>query len=153
MKAIFLDVDGVLYRYFEDRFDFDFKTVNNLVKLCKKSKARVVISSTWRHNPDLLIKLMNHLRDFDEFWNIRVIGATPDLSYDETLDQKELRGCEIHKWIAQHDSQNSDKIENYCIIDDDSDFFLSQKDHHVLTNIHHGFDHAALARAMEILKD
>lgn len=144
IKIIFLDIDGVLngydlrehilYRLWKlvrnkkiKEFirkksfisDIDERRVKKLAKICKKTGAKIVISSSWRNN--LLDKNGNRLMEFDDhkkFWKlmdkyrIEVIGKTPHST------AKSKREDEILSWL----SHNQDKydIENFIIFDDES---------------------------------
>lgn len=158
MKIIFLDIDGVLngwdfseyvkyniwniipskkikdfIRRLSHYTDVDKKRVKRLGKICKKTGAKVVLSSSWRNG------LFHHtgIRHYDSdrnklFWNlmdkyhIEVIGKTPRLrtSYK--------REDEIKAWLSEHDGE----IENYIILDDEDADLQSFIGNHLIKTSH-----------------
>lgn len=128
-KIIFLDIDGVL-NVMSQEFDdygqlFNPIFVKNLADIIEKTNAKLVISSTWRYSG---------LKQMVNMWKYRnlpgeIIGITPDLYKD--VD----RGDEIKAWLEK----NIDKVDNYCIIDDDEDMLTEQLNNFVKTsgNIDH----------------
>lgn len=135
MNIVFLDIDGVLNteRWIKEQYyktgkphsmhysEFDPICMHNLKKLVEETNSYIVISSTWR--------LCDHKTD--EGWNAlmlrlnqvgiedRVIGYTPSLRM-EFNGSYCCRGHEIQKWLDGNIDKN---IENFVIIDDDSDMF------------------------------
>src|ERR1700736_3322230 len=77
MKVIFLDIDGVLnctktpnprkFPYIVDR-----RLLRRFERLVARTKAKVVLSSTWRYDPAGLFSARH--------WGIRFIDVIPDLS-------------------------------------------------------------------------
>lgn len=51
-KVIFLDVDGVLHNAYEGDTIFDEKCMLLLKDLVEKTRAKIVLSSSWREYPD-----------------------------------------------------------------------------------------------------
>lgn len=140
MKVIFLDIDGVLngwdlseyvkyniwnivpskkikdfIRSLSHYTDVDKKRVKRLGKICKKTGAKVVLSSSWRNG----LLNYNGTRHYDSdinklFWNlidkyrIEVIDKTPRLrtSYK--------REDEIKAWLSEHS-----EVDNFIILDDE----------------------------------
>ena len=162
MKVIFLDIDGVLnvigQGYDEFGQIFHPHLEKNLDTIIKETNAKIVISSTWR---------INGLETMKRMWKYRniageVIDITPtevdvvNRGTCEFFDQVD-RGYEIQQWI----DDNKDKIESYCIIDDDNDMLPSQQDNFVRTanNIKHsdcvdigyGLTKECAKKAIEIL--
>jgi len=170
MKLIFLDIDGVLNhesyyknRPSEHRDEFGelfcpnaSLFINELIKL---NEAKIVISSTWRGSG---------LKVMQEMWQARkmngeVIGITPHLDH-------RFRGLEIKAYLKdkhgfyhlnwneqqQLDIMKSSKIENYIIIDDDSDMTYTQRNHfiHVLPSPRNkeGFNKEYFVKANQVLK-
>ena len=132
-KIIFLDIDGVLNVYCQDRDEygctFHKHFEDNLKLIIEQTNAKIVISSTWR---------MSGLEIMQEMWKSRglageIIDITPtevDVVEQGTCEFYDLvcRGHEIQQWIDTHN------ILTYCIIDDDSDMLESQKDNFVKTS-------------------
>lgn len=154
MKAIFLDIDGVLNYtqwYISDRNpgnlygqegDIDPMCVERILRIVKETGAKVVISSDWRiawEGTLVRLERMGLTRDI-------VIDKTPELiwrmiSRDDYMRDEDFynernyeysRGHEIDIWLAEHP-----ECTNYCIIDDRTDFTEDQQPHfiHVDSNI------------------
>lgn len=138
MKIIFLDIDGVLnthesmYRRYFNRdvcleeeiglerpmyHELSYYSTRLLSDIIKEVDANIVISSTWRYHwePQEMEKIMKY---FGFEHDNKVIGSTDILS-------GQPRGIEIQKWL---DDNKHLGIENFIIIDDDSDMeHLSDK--------------------------
>jgi hypothetical protein len=158
MKIIFLDIDGVMncenaYRSGECRYvewtnhrgDKDHHQAfcswskELLNKLIDETNAKIVISSTWRSSGIEFMKSVWEL----EGMHGEIIGLTPNFR-GEVNGYTIPRGCEIDKWLGDNgfshinwdkDTQqeyiNKTGIENYIIIDDDSDMLYGQRNHFV----------------------
>lgn len=153
LNVIFLDFDGVLNipPYIgRDNFGhiFNNSCIHNLDTIIKKTGAKIVISSTWR---------MDGIEVMKEMWVKRnlpgeVIGCTPK-TYVENITESGLilvhstRGAEIQEYIDIND------IENYCIIDDDSDMLPSQMDNFVKCNFKTGLTKSLADLAIDILNN
>lgn len=182
MKIIFLDIDGVLncqdaYQAGECRYVTWFNDLGEqehysafcswskewLNKLIEETGAKIVISSTWRRSGLDFMKKVWEL----EGMSGEIIGVTP--SFRSAVDGYTIpRGCEIEKWLndagfkhinwsreKQEKKMESSGIENYIIIDDDSDMLYKQRKHfiHVLPPPRNtrGFDRDHYVQAMGIL--
>ena len=129
-KIIFLDIDGVLnsfdnmhachaveYNHGPNSRDkhgqlFDERCVRWLNVLIKETGAKIVISSTWRHNG---LPAMRNL------WKDRNLpGEVFDITPDAVDAMDDSRGREIQMWL------NQNEVDTYCIIDDDSDMLSEQ---------------------------
>lgn len=131
MKIIFLDIDGVLnslsssmaYGGYPHTFEggpnneFDDIAVKLLQLFCWAYDVKLVISSTWR--------ISTLKSQFEEFLKIPVIGMTTT----KYVECKTARGWQIKAWLDNH------PVENYIILDDDSDMLPEQKDNFV--HCHH----------------
>lgn len=163
MKVIFLDIDGVLNGWDFPEYvkysiwsivsskktkdfirtklsryvDIDKKRVKRLGKICKKTGAKVVLSSSWRNG------LIHHTgaRYYDSdrnrlFWNlidkyhIEIIGKTPRL---ETSYKRE---DEIKAWLSEHENE----IENYIILDDEDADLQSFVCNHLVKTSHKDYE-------------
>lgn len=119
MQLIFLDIDGVLNNQIHlvpsnkhEDLEFDPSAIMNLKLVLTETKAKIVISSTWRlgRSIDELNELFKHYEINDV-----IIGKTPVLertTYGE-------RGLEIQSWIDNN--RDKYKIGSFIIIDDDND--------------------------------
>ena len=120
MKVIFLDIDGVLvtrnsikYQYLNFPDDtsirFSKNAVRNLNKLIRLTKAKIVISSTWR--------LFHSLEGLQNIFTKQKIKAKiiSTTSIERAPVEEDIpRGQKIADWLSQHP-----EVEKYVIIDDD----------------------------------
>lgn len=130
MKVIFLDIDGVLNSHrtyytlgnIDEWKCLDPIAVGLIRRLCEKTNAWVVISSTWR----ILYDIEEFKKNFEDIygWKIPLIDITENLSVP--------RGQEIQKWLDENN-----EVNEYVIIDDDSDMLPGQN--FVSVNVLHGF--------------
>lgn len=129
IKVIFLDIDGVLnYKSWRDhQLNYSMKNIEPvdpqkvklISKIIKKTKAKVVFSSSWRFimkpdNPQYNNKksrVYKVKRLFNKY-NIKIADVT---GCDFVSPDKKLfgRGCEIQTYLDNHP-----EIYNYAIIDD-----------------------------------
>ncbi len=148
MKVIFLDIDGVLNYtqwYVSDRNpgningqegDIDPMCVDRVLRICKETGAKVVISSDWRISWEgtlMRLERMGLTRDI-------VIDKTPELiwtrmsMHDYMLSEEDegyefSRGKEVDLWLEAHP-----ECTNFVIIDDRMDFTDEQEPHFVKVN-------------------
>lgn len=112
-KVIFLDIDGVLnslktfVKHPFSMLGIDKQYVKIFNRIIEETEAKVVLSSTWRHNPNWK-KIMK-----DNGLKCDFLGRTGDLNG--------IRGKEVKKWLEEHP-----ETTKYAILDDDSDFYSSQ---------------------------
>ena len=120
MKVIFLDIDGVLvtrnsikYQYLnfpdEPNIRFSKKAVKNLNKLVRLTKAKIVISSTWR-----LFHSLEKLQNIFEEQKIEGEIISTTSVEKATVEEDIPRGQKIADWLEQYP-----KVKQYVIIDDD----------------------------------
>jgi hypothetical protein len=137
-KVIFLDIDGVLNVCYGESDDygqlFHPHLVENLKTIIDATEAKIVISSTWRHNGLSTMKNMW----MDRMLPGQVIDITPDLNrkLKSGLWYSPIRGEEIKAWLSNNE------VDAYVIIDDDKDMLEEQLPNFVKTsgNTHH-LDH------------
>lgn len=147
MKVIFLDIDGVLNNH--DTLSEGIQIANTKCQLLKyivnATDAKIVLSSTWRMG-DLLssIERMIHVcgGPYKAF-----VGATPVLT--EIDGRQAIRGDEIDAWLKK----THHAIENYLIIDDDSDFHEHQKPFFIKTDMRTGLLSRDINKAIAILNN
>ena len=106
MKVIFLDIDGVLncaktpnprkFPYIVDR-----RLFRRFERLVARTKAKIVLSSTWRYDPAGLFSARH--------WGIRFIDVIPDMP-------GKPRRNEILAWLKHHP-----RVERFAVIDDEDD--------------------------------
>lgn len=133
MKIIFLDCDGVLNHhkcnFKSDHFPVDMECVNELNRITDVTKAKIVVSSSWRINKllDALIKLLKNKGVTGE-----IIGKT---NYLWDCDNKHLdRGKEIIQWLGE----NNIHLCNCIAIDDDSFDMKEVKENLIKTDFRNG---------------
>ena len=137
MKVIFLDIDGVLNHenFYESRFNTEIypngfgtyplcefcpESVDNLNKILEETGAKIVISSSWRFNENIDTILS-------------VVGVKQTI-FDKTpylgIKYGSLcRGKEIQDYLDNHP-----EIDDYVIIDDDTNMEPSQMTHFFQTS-------------------
>ena len=152
MKVIFLDIDGVLNnknhivkihrllgeeQYLDllrkiTELPFDYRSCELLQELIEKTNVEVILSSTWRLNPEApnIIK---------RYAGIEIKDITPRLNG--------IRGKEIQQYLDDHK-----EITNYVILDDDNDMLESQKEHFVKVNNKVGLTIKEIIQCENILK-
>lgn len=172
-RIIFLDIDGVLnHQKYYTSIDWEKRKTNHdefgeyfcpisskiLNKVIDETQAKIVISSTWRHDG---------LERMQAMWKSRkmsgeVIDITP-------TSERRFRGLEIEDWLdsrkfshifwdkeLQKQKMIESNIENYIIIDDDSDMTYNQRNHfiHVLPSPRNysGFNYQYGLQALKTLK-
>lgn len=121
MKVLFLDIDGVANSATYAKslgkggmLGIDPAAAKIIRKLIYETECFVVISSTWRHSPDLMAQIQEQITQ-------RIYGQTPYLAA--------IRGAEIKKYLDEHP-----EITHYAIVDDDSDMLPEQKEHFFKTS-------------------
>lgn len=144
MKVVFLDIDGVLNSHRtciafggiphttarNGRAALDEVAIRLIGGIVRASGAKVVLSSTWRKHADWL--------DYGPALDLPIIDRTPS--------GMGPRGREIADWLADHP-----EVEQYAIIDDDSDMLLEQLPVFVHTSYAEGFSFANATRLAELM--
>jgi hypothetical protein len=154
MKVVFLDIDGVInsmdflhawhglqkargeeLRRF-DRFgdQFDPRCIMNLENILRRTNSKIVISSVWR---------FSGLEEMQQMWWERkifgeIIGVT-------RRDKDGFRGNEVKDWL------DNNPVENYVILDDDTDFLDEQKSHFIKVDSIFGLNWGDAEKAVNIL--
>lgn len=140
VRLLFLDIDGILNSetYYKRRAEnkdtrpyplseFDPEAVKQYMRIIQETGAKTVISSSWRHTDGLRSILKN----------VGFRGSPLDFEITPYLGT--IRGLEIKKYMEDYlDKYPEDKIENYCIIDDDIDMLYEQKDNFVKCDAYYG---------------
>ena len=151
MKVIFLDFDGVITTH-DSKWKINMHKIKIINDICDKTDAKIVVSSSWRtgYLGDLsafherlkqyFIKynyLDNFKDTFDKFIN-DIVGMTECIGG--------LRGDEIKSYMNEHP-----EVENYVIIDDDSDMCDYQLCHFVQTDTYDGITERDAKLCVDIL--
>jgi hypothetical protein len=106
MKVIFLDIDGVLNsdktrnpRKFP--YVVDPRLLARLTRLLERTRAKVVLSSSWRLDPVGLLAA--------RYWKVPFVGVCPD-------KPRSPRRAEVLAWLAANPH-----VTRYAVIDDEDD--------------------------------
>jgi hypothetical protein len=133
MKILFLDIDGVLnceacFKREREAWEakgkprdehwnmLDSAHIAHLNRIVEETGAQIVVSSSWRGDPDLFGKLKGAKI------SANFLGITPRLPRPtgKSIEYCE-RGREVQAWLELHP-----EVKRYAILDDESDFFSSQ---------------------------
>ena len=115
--------------------NIDPKAVKLLNKLVAETKAKIVVSSSWRG--DYALQTIFALVGITE----PIYGETPRLT-------SRFRGQEIKFWL-----EKQSKPYKYVIIDDDSDMFDDQKPYFIHTDYEFGLTKSDVDKAIKILNE
>ena len=157
LKVIFLDIDGVLLPFPKESSAsgdadalFPASTVEALGVLLRETKAKVVLSSTWRVREDFIRDIVDCIRgfgiDFDGFFDT----TDPNMHSE--------RQWEIHRWLSDHQPQYGEII---WIALDDEDLIEGEantryrdtfRGHVVRTESHKGLTKKDVANAVKLWK-
>lgn len=156
MNIIFLDIDGVIatpdtcVAYNKVGWVIDPTKARMIARLCKETNSMIVISSTWKkgHTWSTFTDLMTAYQ-LDEYM-FYVRGTDEDLW--KTPDVNGVRGKEVDEWLLFASEYEEIELENYIIIDDDSDFTDDQKEKYLIkTDCSTGFSSEDFYLACEML--
>lgn len=158
-KFIFLDLDGVLNsnlyyceKHHNDRYAeaiaqypeelalgisaIDPVAVGNLNKILEATGAKIVVSSSWRHDP--------YLPDI-----FKAVGIKAPIFSITPLSESRIRGEEIQAWLDKQTEPYT-----YVILDDDSDMLESQLPYFVQTDwMKRGLSQDDAEQAIKILNE
>ena len=152
-RVLFLDYDGVVnismwnekgtrrsFGYPEDGRVNHFQAVQWVSEFCERCHYDIVITSTWRSEPNYKECLINGgLRK-----GIEILGKTEDLS-----EAGGKRGDEIQFYLDMHP-----EIRYYIIADDIDEVLPWQREHFVKINEKYGFCEPEMEKCLEIyMKD
>ena len=134
MKVLFLDVDGVLnHRMSTSILAIENPALRLLRYVLNQTNARIVMSSTWRKDPDTRAVFF------------RKTGIWP-YSYTP-IDPTGKRGLEIRRWLREHP-----EVTRYAIVDDGSDMLPEQLPFFVQTSFETGLLNEHAEKLVEILR-
>ena len=146
MKAIFLDIDGVLnsdehtafiksFISYDDTMiePFDDECLYNLKYIVDETDAKIIITSIWRLFPDYLYILMNKLEEYGLDKN--VISLTISNKYKDKLQEIAVKLKKLG-------------ITEYVVLDNDKTLNLNR---HIITNNATGLTEVDAKQAVKIL--
>ena len=146
MKAIFLDIDGVLnsdehtafiksFISYDDTMiePFEDECLHNLKYIVDETDAKIIITSIWRLFPDYLYILMNKLEEYGLDKN--VISLTISNKYKDKLQEIAVKLKKLG-------------ITEYVVLDNDKTLNL---DRHIITNNVTGLTEIDAKQAVKIL--
>lgn len=154
MKVIFLDFDGVITTE-ASKWRLDTDKMLLVKRICDKTNAKIVISSSWRRFT--LEDTFNMLSEYEQsgkevpfILRDYVIGITTHMyAFKEGNVHAHYglpRGCEISRYLTEHED-----ISKYVILDDDTDMLLEQAPYFINTNWGLGISEQDVEKAIEIL--
>lgn len=166
-KILFLDIDGVLctdfdirqeYYLGEDKAVFEWYVMNplcmdHLNTIVQQTGCEIAISSSWRKTFSL--KELQDIFEENGFkYPEKIIGCT-GVFYEwikPGVHCPSVRGLEIKVWLDLNVRKTPTGFNNndyaYCILDDDSDMLLEQKDNFVKTSNQEGL---TLEKARQVI--
>lgn len=149
MKILMLDCDGVLNTSNNHSlWGLSRPCLRQLERIVKETDCKIVLSSTWRILSETRQFLIKKLR----YRNLYLFGYTPQLGGTEIFDKNDeylrraCRGDEIQSWLDAHP-----EVENYVIVDDDSDMLDSQLPNFVQTTMENGLTEEKASEIISLL--
>lgn len=146
MKVIFLDFDGVIT--IPPKWNLEPSKIEKIKKLVEETDSKIVVSSSWRHGLKRNFEWQLEDNANNDDHNNDMIIWLKDNIYDITpnIGDGNGRGGEIQKWLNEHS-----EVDNYVILDDDSDMWPSQLFHFVQTDWQTGFTEHEYELAYKVL--
>ena len=143
MKVIFLDFDGVIT--IPPKWELNIDKISLIKKIVDETDAKIVVSSSWRYG---LERNFTHILENDPT-NETIIWLRDNIfDITPTVGLGEGRGGEIQLWL-----NDNREVDNYVILDDDSDMWDSQLFHFVQTNYEFGITESEATYAIKILNN
>lgn len=148
MKVIFLDFDGVIT--IPPRWTINIDKLKNLKKIIDATDAKIVVSSSWRSSN--IERTKEHIidrtsnNDIINWFIDNIYDITPFISNDKYKGTG--RGGEIQTWLDAHP-----EVENYIILDDDSDMLMSQLYHFIETDWMFGLTEREVELSIAVLNN
>lgn len=135
MKAIFIDIDGVL-TLSTNGYAFDSECMNRLRALADKTEAKVVICSSWKESD-----LQKTLKNLPQILKELISDQTPILP-------GKSKGNEVQDWVEKN------PVDSYVIFDDEPELYLlhQREIHLVATDRRVGLTEQKYKEALWVLK-
>lgn len=112
-RIIFLDIDGVITNIIGGWDNWNIYSVDYLKFICEEGNVKIVITSTWRKNHDKKFFKSILGKYLHKDYSTKILNVT--------------RGEEVEEWLSRHL-----EVDEYLILDDDTDFTSHQKKHHFI---------------------
>ncbi len=154
MKIIFLDIDGVLnsdmylasHPDTSDNDRIDLSRVKLLADLVKATDAKIVLTSTWRVDWNIIPLLCGdfgkYLNECFAAYDLSILDKTPVISLLSG------RRKEILTWLSRHRSE----VESFVILDDMNYGWDKLNSRVVITNPQgYGLEEEHVQKALELL--
>lgn len=142
MRVVFLDIDGVISKFGpkgNGMYGLSKPLLRNLSFLIKTSKAKIVLSSSWREFPEARRRLDRALR----YKGLKINYSTPVFPDSNA----KTRQAEIEQWLSEHP-----EVKDYVILDDIPDYFHGDlRDHLVTCDPNEGLTEEKTEEAINIL--
>lgn len=144
IKVIFLDIDGVLNSK-KDIYDLDLRTeyhMDLLQKIVQETKAKIVLSSTWRKEITLLKEVLIPKL---EKRGLEIMSFTPVLSTD-------CRGDDIREWLnLASNPRHGYGVYKFAILDDHNDMCEFTETNLIQTNANVGLQPEDAQKCINLL--
>lgn len=155
MKVIFLDFDGVITTS-ASNWNLSLEKMRLVKRIVDETGAKIVISSSWRrYTLEQTIESITTIgnpfvNDVPFLMPEEVVGVTARMyAFKHGAAERHygvFRGVEIKQYLDEHQ-----EIENYVILDDDSDMLLSQQKNFIKTDSSGGITEKDAEKAIRIL--
>ena len=154
MKIIFLDFDGVITTY-ASKWNISLEHVKRVQKICDVTGAKLVISSSWQRFGHKYETREERVKNWlDGIMMKEYKGVIKKFFKEYTYDMSgrfygefgNIRGSDIKSWLTR----NPD-VDNYVIIDDESDMLDEQIFNFVQTDISFGIQDREVELCIDIL--
>ena len=139
MNIIFLDIDGVVatpvsveaYPMNGKLWSMCPTLMKAVAQLAIKCEGRIVVTSTWRYHHSFVTwhDLMCAHQVGNTMYNERNPDGNESPVWCTPRSKNGFRGDEVDAWIKECEEKRH-PVDNYVILDDDSDFTDHQKEHH-----------------------
>jgi len=139
-RVVFLDFDGVFTITSDGVFCKDYvnrRAISLLNSVFEKTKAKIVVSSSWRVGEDR-VRLNAYL-------DLAGIRGKLHLDFKTTSKGSGFRGEQVKEWLSRHP-----EVEQYAIVDDETDFFDDQLKNLVHVDMYEGFGGRDCARLLSV---
>lgn len=147
-KIIFLDLDGVLDGGWS-KYNLDPNKIQKLEEIIKATDAKIVVSSSWsvgcKDGKDFVERIFGPWARLTGKANKNSIFIESIIDVTDHMGRE--RGDEIQRWLDTHEGE----VENYLILDDDSDMLDEQLFNFVQTDGFYGMSDRTVDLSIKVL--